>query len=108
MFEYLEQLRLKPGHIRERIAFGVAAGTTGLVALGWIAVTATSNIFVLNPSPTVTQTNDGQDIGSVLARTKDGVTSLLGAAGATQLPEQGITVETSASTTMDTPTVLPF
>ena len=109
MFEYIESLKLKPGHIRERIALGTAAGVTAIVAVGWVTVVASSGSFALAPSD---NTNDAaSDIGAAFTNTQSGFNSLLGAVGAMGGNEQsGIMVETESSTTLDkgNPTVIPF
>ncbi len=109
MFDYLEKLRLKPGHIRERIAYGTAAGTTAVVALGWFLVAVSSGTFSLTPSAIVDAAG-AKEFDSAFAGTKDSASSLLGAVGAYKSTSSGITVETQASTTVNapTPTVLPF
>lgn len=108
MFDYLEKLRRKPGHIRERIAFGTAAATTGVVALGWLMVTVSSGTFALS-TPEFADTKTANEFGALVEETKTGVTSLLGAVAAFNGDASGITIETVASTTVeDQPTVLPF
>jgi hypothetical protein len=47
---HIENLRAKPEHIRERIAFGTAAGITGLVALVWVTTLAATGTFSLAPA----------------------------------------------------------
>lgn len=37
MQEYVENLRLKPAHYKERVLYGVVAGVTLLLFLGWIS-----------------------------------------------------------------------
>ncbi len=109
MFTYLETLKVKPGHIRERIAFGTAAGVTAVVAVGWVAVVASSGTFALSPIDPAVQ----QEVGSAFADTRSNFDSLLGAVGAAQSGQDsasGIVVETQSSTTADAaqPTVIPF
>lgn len=110
MFEYLETLRAKPGHIRERIALGTAAATTAVVAAAWLIVLSASGTFTLAPS-NVTASSDAEGFGTAVAETKSGFSSFLGAVGAYQSGQtsSGITVQTEASTTVEQmPTVLPF
>jgi hypothetical protein len=120
MMEYLEKLRAKPGHVRERIAFGVAAGFTALVFVAWGAVIATNGTLALAPSSFAVTDTDASQINSAANKTKSGFTNLLGAAAAFQSGDSeqtsglsadtGITVETHASTTgsQSAPTVIPF
>lgn len=110
MFEYLETLRLQPGHIRRRIAFLSAALATGLIATGWLAVAATSGTFLMGPSNYTAANQTANQLGSAFSQTQTGITSLLGAAAAFKSDgsASGITVQTETSTTMETPTVLPF
>ncbi len=111
MFEYIEKLKVKPAHARQRIAFASATGITAVVAVGWVAVTATSGTFALNsefsPSPDMPA-----DFNEAFADTRSGFDSLLGAVGAFQSGEQQgrIIVETETSTSLDKgeATVIPF
>ncbi len=107
MFEYIESLKGKPAHVRERIAFGAAGGVTAVVAVGWLAVTATSGTFALN-----VDSQAPGDIDAAFAETRSSFDSLLGAVGAFQSGEtEGeIIVETKATTSLDKgePTSIPF
>ena len=108
MFDYIEKLRTKPGHIRERVAFGVAAGTTTLVFAGWLAVMTATNAFSATGPTQYAAAGDAQaPIGSVFNQTASSFSSFFGAQ-----PTQpaNIVVETDASTTVDqpAPTVIPF
>jgi len=112
MLDYLETLRAKPGHIRQKIAFGAAAGATVIVAAGWFAVAATSGTFLLAP-PTLASAGSDSGLTSALAQTQSSVSSLIGAAAAFKPGAgagSGITIETTASSTAEAPqpTVLPF
>jgi hypothetical protein len=115
MFDYLERLRLQPGHIRHRVAFGTAAGITAIVAAGWLAVVASNGTFALAPVNTGSDSS-GADIGTAIDETRTGFSTLLGGAegafggGDTSKPGMGIVVETQTSTTLDEkpPTVIPF
>jgi hypothetical protein len=124
MTDYIDKLRMKPAHIRRRIATGTAAGFTALVAVVWIGVTATSGAFTLAPAPAGIAAADAagpsvSDVGPTLGAAKTNFTALLGAASAsfgngsytgTGAPASGITIQTEASTTVSAPqpTSIPF
>jgi len=112
MFEYIEKLKVKPAQVRQRIAFGAAGGVTALVAVGWIAVTATSGAFALSDDSFAANPDMPTDFNQAFEGTKSSFDSLLGAVGAFQSGEQGaqIIVETESSTSLDEgeQTVIPF
>jgi hypothetical protein len=123
MTDYLEKLRMKPVHIRRRIATGAAAGFTALVAIVWLGVTATSGVFSVSSAPAGIAAADAAnptpaDVGTAFGTAKTNFTALLGAASASlgngtvpsSAQSPGITIETEASTTVSAPqpTAIPF
>ncbi|MDB5237380.1 MAG: hypothetical protein JWL88_482 [Parcubacteria group bacterium] len=80
LIHHIEKLRAKPEHIRERIAFGTAAGVTGVAATIWVIALAATGTFSLSPSAgTLASGPAGQ---GAIAQTQDGFSQLVGAVGA--------------------------
>ena len=50
IFEHVEYIKGKPHHIRQKIAFGVAAGATAFIALVWLAGSLGSGAFAITGS----------------------------------------------------------
>ncbi len=110
--DYIEHLRAKPTHVRQNIALGVSTAVTLVVLVGWAVALSASEVLVFESenaaSTTLTDATEG---------TSQGFSNLIGAAGAFQEAIEGAppisVVETSASSTLDTPdtseaTVIPF
>ncbi|MFZ1987502.1 MAG: hypothetical protein WAV21_00490 [Minisyncoccia bacterium] len=124
MYEFLDKLRQKPKHVRQQIAFGTAAATSGVVALLWMLVFVTSGPFSvsLKSDKSLAQSaSSGASLDGAVAETKSSFTRLLGAAGAsfgattsepkTDSKKPNITivdVKTSSSTGPKDQTVIPF
>lgn len=51
--EIVHELRQKPEHVRQNMAFGIAAGTTLVVALGWFGAMSITGSFSLAPTSPV-------------------------------------------------------
>jgi hypothetical protein len=102
--EVIHSLRAKPEHIRERIALGVAGGTTLLVALGWFGVMSTTGAFSLKSTNVIAE-DAGSKIPTTVAETKNGFSQLLGAAsvavGATTSAPAITVVDTKSYSTLD-------
>lgn len=113
MQAYLDHLRAKSEHTRKFIAFGAAAGVTGLVAIVWGVSFASSNVLSLStiptfetPPPTVTASDVEQNFSG-----------LAGAVNALQTgeePNELVIVDGKVTSTidenkgMDERTVIPF
>lgn len=120
MFDFIERLRAKPEHVRRRIAFGTAAGLTGVVTIGWMAALVAGNAFILTPNQDAPTLADSlKPLSENANETQSNIFGLLGAAGAatdTKAPASLTIIETDTSSTLDvaqTPTsdnrtVIPF
>lgn len=120
MFDFIERLRAKPEHVRKRIAFGTAAGITGVVTLGWMAALVAGNVFILTPDPDApTLADTAKPLSTAVAEAQVDVTKLLGAASAStdsSAPANLTIIETDTSSTLTSPTtpthddrtVIPF
>lgn len=62
MSQWLREVRKKPKHVRDNIAFGVSGGFTVLVALGW---------FLVSGTPTSTTTKDAAFFETFLGQFKE-------------------------------------
>ena len=47
LFEHIEHVKGKPHHIRKRVAFALAAGGTGVVAVVWLVGSVSLGTFAL-------------------------------------------------------------
>ena len=117
--EHIERLREKPHHVRHTIAFGVAFGFTGLVAVGWMAALATSGTLALAPRESVAEEDTAT---KALTESASAFSNLMGAAGAAfsaTSTEAALTIiQTKTSSTIETnasssasgagKTVIPF
>jgi hypothetical protein len=50
MIQYIDSLRQKPEHVRQRIALAAASAVTGIVALSWAGTLAATGAFSLAPT----------------------------------------------------------
>lgn len=84
LIHHIEKLRAKPHHVRERIAFGTAAGVTGVVSIIWVVTLAATGTFSLAPANGTLASNDAADAGAqqAIAQTQSGFSQLVGSAGA--------------------------
>lgn len=78
LIHHIENLRAKPHHVRERIAFGTAAGITAVVAMVWVTTLAATGTFSLASN---VPTDDGAT-QTAIAQTQSGFSQLVGSAGA--------------------------
>ncbi len=112
--DYIEHLKRKPVHIRERIALGSAVGVTALVAVGWVGALVSSDVLAIEPAD-----SGSEDFAAASAQTGQSVSELLGAASAFNASsleaggqvmivdgEESSTIEPSSAE--DTRTVIPF
>lgn len=120
--QHIERLREKPEHVRHAIAFGVAAGVTSLVALGWITAMATSGSLALKSSAAVEEVGAaGSDVSEAVEESTSAFSNLVGAAGAalgaTSTEAALRVIETRTTSTLDSQqkpandtdkTVIPF
>lgn len=107
--DFIERLKTKPEHIRNRIALGAASGITVFVAFIWMVAFTASDALVLTPI------SDSSANNLTAAFSQGSGASLLSAVGSLSQPEgSGITVvETETSSTLETKpaderTVIPF
>lgn len=100
--EVVHTLREKPVHVRENIALGVASGITFLVALFWFVANASSGTFALN----TTYPDNAPTMNETVATGKNGISQLIGAAGAalgaSSSPASITIVDTQVHSTLDT------
>lgn len=54
MFEYIENLKTKPEHVRKRFAFITSFSISAVIFLGWVAS------YGINSSPVLTDNKDGK------------------------------------------------
>ncbi len=115
--DYIEELRSKPEHVRERIALGSSIGITALVFVGWLTALTTSGALV--SQPTIADAHEAEQMSAAVEATKSSFSGLLGAVGSIQPPAQndgGLQiVDATTTTTFDTQsdpmegkTVIPF
>lgn len=72
---HIENLKQKPEHVRHRVAIGISAGVTGLVALVWLTANVATGTFAFS-RPNTTPPAEVADAGGELS-------NLVGAVGAT-------------------------
>jgi hypothetical protein len=89
MMDFIERLRAKPEHVRQRIAFGASAGITGVVATGWLMTLLVSGTFSIAPSPAkssdaaIATTNEAaRNVADSANQIHTGFQQLMGAVGA--------------------------
>ncbi|MGB4076740.1 MAG: hypothetical protein WBK28_03495 [Minisyncoccia bacterium] len=108
--DYLEDMRRKPEHIRQRIALGVSVGITFLIAAGYVLNLSASGALSLAPA------EESRNIADATGRNVvDDLTAAAGAFGDVfQEASEIQIIETEAETTLpegetvDTRTVIPF
>ena len=113
---HLENLKQKPHHVRERIAFGVSGGVTGLVVLGWLVAMSTSGSFSLATKSVATAVKPPAEVSQSLTQGSSNFSNLMGAAAASLgVPNEEASVkvvDTKSSSTLEasntSATVIPF
>lgn len=115
--DYVEHLKSKPEHVRQRIALGASAGFTAVVLVGWVVALGASGTLALSSSSSA---NSDTGLAQAAQETKSGFSNLLGAASAYQQASQSGTAPLTivggrASSTLDQKTdanegktVIPF
>jgi hypothetical protein len=102
----LENLKQRPEHVRQRIAFGTSVGVTGLIAIVWITTLAASGKLALTGPDT---SEPAPELGFSEAR--EGFDSLVGAVGQTFDPsaprEPELTVVDGGTTSTIAPPPMP-
>mgnify|MGYP000543943540 CR=1 FL=1 len=113
--DYVENLKAKPTHVRERAALGASAAITAVIAIGWLVALSTSGTLALGPAGTPAS----KQLAKTSQESQKDFSNLLGAAGAFQnnmsAGQGSITVvETNTSSTLEQEdmvgeqTVIPF
>ena len=118
MRRHLENLKEKPEHVRHRVALGVSAGVTGLVAVVWLGAHVATGTFALS-SPQAAPEDRAAATGFADARGE--FSQLMGAVGGTlgaSSNEPALTIVDGNTTSTLTPppstqnqtdaTVIPF
>lgn len=112
IFDHIENAKRKPHHVRKQIAFGVAAGTTALIALVWFAGSVSLGTFAIKDNTSFADAT-GQNAVRVAAP-DSGNQNLAGAAAALEdksAPAHIDIVDTASSTPQAEPadrTIIPF
>lgn len=65
MFEHIEQVKGKPHHIRNQIAFGMAGVCTAVIALVWLAASIGTGVFALKDTSFAQST--GKEVPSTVS-----------------------------------------
>lgn len=81
MRRHIENLKEQPEHIRRRVAIGVSAGVTGLVAVVWFAAHAAMGTFALSSPPPPGTMPEDDAANAELADAKTNFSQLTGAVG---------------------------
>src|SRR5581483_5311529 len=78
---HIERIRSKPHHVRERIAFGIAAAITAFVSVIWFGTLAATGQLSLAPT---TSSDDGANAAAqqAITQSQSNFSQLLGASGA--------------------------
>lgn len=88
IFDHLEHVKGKPHHVRKRVAFGVAAGGTALVALVWLTSSLSTGTFAIHATSFAESARQTPAIVTSDAA-GSGNRNLAGAAAALPAGEQG-------------------
>lgn len=80
MMDFIERLRAKPEHVRNRIALGTASAITGVITLGWFGALIAGNAFDLSSPATTEVVNLGgsetEGLPDAVANAKTGFSAL--------------------------------
>lgn len=113
IIDHIEHIKAKPHHIRKRVAFGVAAGTSVLIGLIWLVGSFEMGAFAIQGSNFAMSTGQGDVVATTSASGDQG---LAGAAAAAALQDASAPahieiVDTSvqpAQKSQPEQTILPF
>ncbi|MBP6869008.1 MAG: hypothetical protein KBC16_02765 [Candidatus Pacebacteria bacterium] len=118
MMDFIERLRAKPEHVRNRIALGTASVITGVITLGWFGALIAGNAFDLS-SPNTTEVvnlggGDGSTLPDAVANAKTGFSALFSGSeeSGTSL-DSGLTIidvtpEEEPAPSVESRTIIPF
>ena len=81
IFEHIEYAKGKPHHVRKRIAFSVAAGVSGLIALVWLIGGLSSGAFAIQGS-TFAESTERSSVTTAGSETDSTAGGIAGAAAA--------------------------
>ena len=113
IFDHIERVKAKPHHVRKRVAFGVAAGTSFLIAFVWFVGSYASGGFAIQGSNFAMSTGQG---GAVATTSASGSQALAGAAAAAAVQDANApahieivdTTPTAPAQKQSDQTILPF
>ena len=113
IFDHIAYVQAKPHHIRKKVAFGIAAAASTLIALVWVMGNAATGGFAIQGSNFAMSNGDE---GNTIATTSVSDSQNLAGAGAaaalqnTNVPAHIEVVDTMPATKVvkPDPTVLPF
>ncbi len=113
IFEHIENARSKPHHIRKQLAFGIAGGVSGLIALIWIVGSFATNSFAIQGSNFADSTGQGSAavVKDSTNTASSGFAGVASAVPGASEPARIEVIDTSApTTTQDTSeqTTIPF
>lgn len=80
IFDHIERVKGQPHHIRKRVAFGVAAAGTAVIALVWLSVSVGTGAFALKDASFAQ--NAENNSGTEVSKNNDEQLAGVGAASA--------------------------
>ena len=118
MMDFIERLRAKPEHIRNRIALGTASAITGVITLGWFGALIAGNAFDFSSPNTSEVVNLGgsetASLPDAVANAKTGFSALFsGSEESNTSLDSGLTIidvspKEEPAPSDDSRTIIPF
>ncbi len=111
IIHHVNRVKEQPHHIRKKVAFSVAGGVTGLVALVWLSASLATNSFAIQGSQFADAVGERpvEQVGPDGSQLAGAAAALSGEDNTPRIQIVNVTPTTaSATTTSDTRTVIPF
>ena len=111
IIHHVNRVKAQPHHIRKKVAFGVAGGVTGLVALVWVSASLATNTFAIQGSQFADSTGEQfvEKVGPDGSQLAGAAAALSGEDNTPRIQIVNVTSTVApATTTSDTRTMISF
>jgi len=98
IFDHIENARSKPHHVRKRIAFGVSAGATALIALVWLIGSISTGAFAIKGSNFADSTGQSQIVTTSAGNTQNNIAGAAAALPSANTPAHIEIIDSASST----------
>ncbi len=110
IIHHVNRVKEQPHHIRKKVAFSVAGGATGLVALVWLSASLATNSFAIQGSQFADAVGQEpvEKVGPDGSQLAGAAAALSGEDDSPRIQIVNVTPAASSATTSDDRTIIPF